>query len=125
MAKNGILIVEFANQLQLQGKPVLEAAFEASAIRFRPILMTAIATILGAVPLAFATGAGAETRNSMGIVIVGGLTLSTFLTLFVVPIVYVLMDGLSVRLTGKSSAHGLVKARDIARDVATTAPGSD
>jgi len=125
VAKNGILIVEFANQLQLQGKPVLEAAFEASAIRFRPILMTAIATILGAVPLAFATGAGAETRNSMGIVIVGGLTLSTFLTLFVVPIVYVLMDGLSVRLTGKSSAHGLVKARDIARDVATTAPGSD
>lgn len=60
---------------------MLEAAFEASAIRFRPILMTAIATILGAVPLAFATGAGAETRNSMGIVIVGGLTLSTFLTL--------------------------------------------
>ena len=125
VAKNGILIVEFANQLQLQGKPAREAAFEAAAVRFRPILMTAIATILGAVPLAIASGAGAETRNSMGIVIVGGLTLSTVLTLFVVPIFYVMMDRLSVRLTGKSSAHGLRKAREIARDVATTAPETE
>ncbi|MDB6127209.1 MAG: multidrug transporter AcrB [Verrucomicrobia bacterium] len=125
VAKNGILIVEFANQLQLQGKNALDAAFEASSVRFRPILMTAIATILGAVPLALATGAGAETRNSMGIVVVGGLSLSTFLTLFVVPVFYVIMDNISVRLTGKSSAHGLSKARDIARDVASSAPGAE
>ncbi len=125
VAKNGILIVEFANQLQLQGKNAFDAAFEAASVRFRPILMTAIATILGAVPLALATGAGAETRNAMGIVVVGGLTLSTLLTLFVVPIVYVLMDGLSVRLTGKSSAHGLLKARDIERDVATPSPDAE
>ncbi|MDB6168193.1 MAG: multidrug transporter AcrB, partial [Verrucomicrobia bacterium] len=118
VAKNGILIVEFANQLQLQGKDAFTAAFEAASIRFRPILMTAIATILGAVPLALAQGAGAETRNSMGVVVVGGLTLSTFLTLFVVPIFYVIMDRLSVRLTGKSSAHGLRQAEEIAQDVA-------
>ncbi len=125
VAKNGILIVEFANQLQLEGKDAMTAAFEAASVRFRPILMTAIATILGAVPLAVATGAGAETRNAMGAVVVGGLTLSTLMTLFIVPIFYVLMDRLSVRLTGKSSAHGLLKARDIAKDVATTAPGAD
>ena len=86
VAKNGILIVEFANELQLEGRTAFEAAYEAAILRFRPILMTAIATILGAVPIAFATGAGAETRNPMGIVIVGGLSIATFLTLFVVPI---------------------------------------
>jgi multidrug efflux pump len=121
VAKNGILIVEFANQLQMQGKSALDAAFESATIRFRPILMTAIATILGAVPLAFATGAGAETRNSMGIVIVGGLALSSLLTLFVVPIVYILLDRVSVRLTGKSSAHGLLMAQKITREVAAKA----
>jgi len=125
VAKNGILIVEFANQLQMQGQSALTAACESATLRFRPILMTAIATILGAVPLALASGAGGETRNAMGIVIVGGLALSSLLTLFVVPIVYVLMDQLSVRLTGKSSAHGLLMAQKITREVAGkgTTPG--
>jgi multidrug efflux pump len=78
--------------------------------------MTSIATVLGAVPIAFATGAGAETRNPMGIVVVGGLTLSTFITLYVIPIVYVLMDWLCVKFTGKSSAAGLQKAAEIERE---------
>jgi multidrug efflux pump len=78
--------------------------------------MTSIATVLGAVPIAFATGAGAESRNPMGIVVVGGLTMATFLTLFVVPIVYILMDRICVRLTGHSSAHGLIKAAQIDRE---------
>ncbi len=116
VAKNGILIVEFANQLQISGKSAFEAAFSAATVRFRPILMTSIATILGAVPIAFASGAGAETRNPMGIVVVGGLTIATFLTLFVVPICYTLMDNLCVRLTGKSSAHGLKRADEIERE---------
>lgn len=117
VAKNGILIVEFANQLQVEkGIGAAEAAFEAATIRFRPILMTSISTVLGAVPIAFASGAGAETRNPMGIVIVGGLTLSTVITLYVIPIVYLMMDKLCVKLTGKSSAHGLVKAREIERE---------
>lgn len=119
VAKNGILIVEFANQLQVeQGKNAVEAAFGSATIRFRPILMTSISTILGAVPIAFASGAGAETRNPMGLVVVGGLTLSTVITLYVIPIVYVLMDRICVRLTGRNSAHGLKRAEEIAREVA-------
>ncbi len=121
VAKNGILIVEFANELQLQGRNAFDAAYEAAILRFRPILMTAIATILGAVPIAFASGAGAESRNPMGIVIVGGLSIATFLTLFVVPICYILVDRLCVKVTGHSSAHGLKKAQEIER-VTTAEP---
>ncbi|MAZ04569.1 MAG: multidrug transporter AcrB [Sneathiella sp.] len=90
-AKNAILIVEFANQLRDQGKEVLAAIQEASIIRLRPILMTTISTALGAVPLAIATGAGAESREAIGIVIIGGLIFSTVLSLFVVPVVYVML----------------------------------
>jgi multidrug efflux pump len=122
VAKNGILIVEFANQLQLEGKNAFDAAYEAATVRFRPILMTAIATVLGAVPIAFATGAGAETRNPLGLVVVGGLSLATFMTLFVIPIVYVVVDAACVKLTGKSSAHGLRKAQEIERETAGIAP---
>ncbi len=119
VAKNGILIVEFANQLQVEkGESAAEAAFEAATLRFRPILMTSISTVLGAVPIAFATGAGAETRNPMGIVVVGGLMLSTIITLYVIPIVYIIMDKLCVKFTGKSSAHGLIKAAEIERETA-------
>jgi multidrug efflux pump len=124
VAKNGILIVEFANQLQVEkGLAAAEAAFESATIRFRPILMTSIATVLGAVPIAFAQGAGAETRNPMGIVVVGGLTLATGITLYVIPIVYVLMDRLCVRFTGRHSAHGLVKAAEIERETRAAAAG--
>ena len=116
VAKNGILVVEFANQLQVEGRNAYDAAFDAAAIRFRPIIMTSISTVLGAVPIAFATGAGAESRIPMGLVVVGGLTIATFLTLFVVPIVYVLMDRLCVKVTGRSSAHGLIRAAEIERE---------
>ncbi|MDO8544648.1 MAG: efflux RND transporter permease subunit [Opitutaceae bacterium] len=116
VAKNGILIVEFANQLQVEGKNAFDAAYEASTLRFRPILMTSISTVLGAVPIAFASGAGAETRNPMGIVVVGGLSIATFLTLFVIPIVYILMDRICVKFTGRSSAHGLIRAAEIDRE---------
>jgi len=78
--------------------------------------------LLGAVPIAFAQGAGAETRNPMGIVVVGGLMLSTLITLYVIPIVYVIMDKLCVRFTGKSSAHGLSKAAEIERETDGRAP---
>lgn len=116
VAKNGILVVEFANQLQVEGRNAFDAAYEASAIRFRPIIMTSISTVLGAVPIAFATGAGAESRIPMGLVVVGGLSIATVLTLFVVPIVYVLMDRLCVKLTGRSSAHGLIRAAEIEKE---------
>ncbi len=114
VAKNGILIVEFANQLQVtEGMDGARAARASAALRFRPILMTSISTILGVVPIAFMSGAGAETRNPLGIVIVGGLGISTVMTLYVVPIAYVLMDRLCLRLTGHSSAAGLKRAEEI------------
>ncbi len=118
VAKNGILIVEFANQLQIQGKNAMEAAVEAANLRFRPILMTAISTVFGVMPLALAIGAGAETRNALGIVVVGGLSIATFFSLFVVPAVYVSLDALVLRRTGHSSAYGLIRARKIREQMA-------
>lgn len=91
ITKHGILIVEFSNQLQEQGHSRLEAVIEAAAMRLRPILMTTAAMVLGALPLAIAVGAGAESRNQIGLVIVGGLLLGTLLTLFVVPTAYTLL----------------------------------
>ncbi|MBK9362345.1 MAG: efflux RND transporter permease subunit [Rubrivivax sp.] len=88
ISKHGILIVEFSNQLRQQGRSVMDAVVEASALRLRPILMTTGAMVLGALPLALATGAGAESRQQIGWVIVGGMSVGTLLTIFVVPTVY-------------------------------------
>jgi multidrug efflux pump len=88
ITKHGILIVEFANQQQLTGKSRAEAVIEAASLRLRPILMTTGAMVLGALPLALASGAGAESRQQIGWVIVGGMSLGTLLTLFVIPSVY-------------------------------------
>lgn len=88
VTKNGILIVEFANQRKDTGLEKSEAIREAAASRFRPILMTSLSTILGALPIALALGAGSESRVSMGIAIIGGLTFSTILTLYVIPAMY-------------------------------------
>ena len=95
MTKNGILIVEFANQLRERGLGVREAVIESSVLRLRPILMTSIATMGGAIPLAWSEGAGAEARNAIGWVIVGGVSLSTLLTTLVVPSIYLLIGGYS------------------------------
>ncbi|HEY6926102.1 MAG TPA: efflux RND transporter permease subunit, partial [Steroidobacteraceae bacterium] len=89
ISKHGILIVQFANELQRQGMAKLEAIEEAAAVRLRPILMTTAAMVLGVVPLAIATGAGAAGRRAMGIVLLTGLSIGTLFTLFVVPAVYV------------------------------------
>jgi len=93
VTKNGILIVEFANQKRRKGLSKVEAAFEAAAARLRPILMTSLATIFGALPIALALGAGAQSRTPMGIVVVGGLLFSLILTLFVIPVMYILLAG--------------------------------
>jgi multidrug efflux pump subunit AcrB len=99
VTKNGILIVEFANQKRKAGLVKAEAAFEAAAARLRPILMTSLATVFGATPIAFALGAGAQSRVPLGVVIVGGLTFALILTLFVVPTMYILMASNKERQT--------------------------
>src|SRR4029079_10159236 len=88
ITKHGILIVEFANQLRGKGQPMRDAVIESATLRLRPILMTTGAMVLGAVPLALAAGAGAESRQDIGWVIVGGLLVGTLFTLFVIPVVY-------------------------------------
>lgn len=110
ITKHGILIVEFANQLQDQGYDRMQAVKEAAKLRLRPILMTTGAMVLGAIPLALARGAGAESRAQIGWVIVGGMTLGTILTLFVVPTVYSLLarkrHAQSAQVTGASLVPG-------------------
>lgn len=96
IAKNGILIVEFANQLRDEGKSIREAVVEASVVRLRPILMTSIATVLGAVPLVFASGAGAESRVAIGTVVIAGLSMATVLMLVVTPVLYDLLARFTV-----------------------------
>ncbi len=98
VAKNGILIVEWANHLQESGMNRMQAAREAALTRFRPVLMTSAATVFGHLPLVFVTGPGAEARNSIGIVLVTGMTIGTIFTLFVVPTMYTLIAAKRARI---------------------------
>jgi multidrug efflux pump len=97
VTKNSILLVEYANQLRDRGKDTVEAILEAGRIRFRPILMTSVATVMGVLPIAIGAGAGSISRRPLGYAIVGGLTFSTLLTLFVVPVVWILLERLHAR----------------------------
>ena len=106
VSKNGILIVQFANHLQEEGRDKLGAVLEASATRLRPILMTTAATVVGHLPLVFATGPGAGARNSIGIMLVSGMIIGTIFTLFVVPSIYVLVARSHVAATAAVSARG-------------------
>lgn len=99
-SKNAILIVEFARELRLQGRTIREAAVEAARMRFRPILMTSIAFILGVVPLVTATGAGAASRQALGTAVFGGMITSTFLAIFFVPAFYVMIQGFIELING-------------------------
>ena len=93
-SKNSILIVEFANQLQEEGKTLINAVLQAARQRLRPILMTAIATLVGIIPLVIASGAGAGSRQSLGTAVFGGMFFATFLSLFIVPVLYVVIKSL-------------------------------
>jgi multidrug efflux pump len=99
-AKNGVLIVEFINQLRDQGRAFEDAIVEAARIRLRPVIMTAFAAVMGAVPLIFASGPGSASRSALGVVIFSGVSFATFFTLFIVPSVYNLM----ARRTGSPNA---------------------
>jgi HAE1 family hydrophobic/amphiphilic exporter-1 len=96
-SKNGILIVEFAEQLRHKGLSIQTAAVEAARIRLRPILMTSFAFILGVLPLVFASGAGAQSRHSVGTTVFGGMIVSTVLNLFFIPVLYVIVESLRER----------------------------
>src|SRR6185436_17466517 len=97
VTKNSILLVEYANQLKAKGFDAVQAVMESGRIRLRPILMTSVATIMGAMPIALGLGAGSTSRRPLDYAIVGGITFSTALTLFLVPVVYVLLDRLQAR----------------------------
>jgi len=99
--KNAIMMIDFALQVERTGKSTEDAIFEACMLRFRPILMTTMAALFGAIPLAFGTGTGSELRRPLGITIVGGLIVSQMLTLFTTPVVYLTLDRMRVRLLGK------------------------
>src|SRR6266478_8802416 len=101
-AKNAILIVEFARELKAQGMPTVDAAVEATRRRFRPILMTSIAFILGVVPLLTATGAGSASQQSLGTVVFGGMLASTLLAIPFVPVFYIVMQRTSARLSDRA-----------------------
>jgi multidrug efflux pump len=116
ITKHGILIVEFANQLRDQGKSIRDSVVEGAALRLRPILMTTGAMVLGALPLALAHGAGSESRIQIGMVIVGGMTLGTILTLFVVPTFYTLLTS---RHRDSSEKSDLAMAESTATPSAT------
>ena len=128
ITKHGILIVEFANQLREQGLEMVDALVKAASQRLRPILMTTGAMVLGAVPLAMASGAGAESRQQIGWVIVGGMSLGTLLTVFVVPTMYTLFARKEVPGANKATArehphgHGDLNRIEIEHDLERTSP---
>jgi multidrug efflux pump len=101
--KNAIMMIDFALDAERnEGKPPRQAIHQACLLRFRPILMTTMAAILGALPLMLGTGAGSELRHPLGISIVGGLLVSQMLTLFTTPVIYLWFDRLAARLTGRA-----------------------
>jgi multidrug efflux pump len=110
VTKNSILIVEYTNQLKERGLDSAAAVLEAGRIRLRPILMTSVATIMGALPIALGLGAGSISRRPLGYAIVGGILFSTVLTLYVVPVVYLLMDRATQRLARKSPTLAAAEA---------------
>jgi multidrug efflux pump subunit AcrB len=120
VSKNSILLVTYANQLRLEGRDAISAMLEAGRIRLRPILMTSVATIFGAMPIAFGLGAGAGSRRPLGYAIIGGLLLSTLLTLFLVPAVFVVFERLRGHRAPVAASRGAGDYEPIPRAAASS-----
>jgi multidrug efflux pump len=113
--KNAIMMIDFALDAERnEGLPPREAIYQASLLRFRPIMMTTMAAILGAMPLMLGTGTGSELRQPLGIAIIGGLVVSQMLTLFTTPVIYLYFDRLAVRLTGSRPSNPLGPSNPLA-----------
>lgn len=125
VTKNGILLVEFANQRLAEGKSALEAMLEAGRIRLRPILMTAVATIAGTLPIVIGLGEGGESRRPLGVATLGGMTTSTFLTLFVIPVAYVLLSRFFERLRARRAHRRWGLGRAVAPATVEEEDGGD
>ena len=111
-AKNAILIIEFAVMLREEGKGIYESALEAAKLRFRPIVMTSLAFILGCVPLAISTGAGSASRHSIGTGVIGGMLAATLLATFMIPMFYLLVESLGAKVAGLGKAKVTPPAAD-------------
>lgn len=109
VSKNGILLVDFANQMKAKGMSTYDALLEAGRERLRPILMTTISMVFGMVPIAIATGAGAEWKNGLAVVLIGGLTSSLILTVFVVPMMYLVMEKVQRRFNKRKSKEQAIE----------------
>jgi multidrug efflux pump len=123
-AKNAILIVEFASQKMEEGKPAMQAAIEAAQLRFRPIVMTSMAFVLGITPLLFATGAGAAARRSMGTGVFGGMILATFIATIFIPLFFTWLSGKHVRTHGHEHDAEILDVEEKSmKPVKTNTPG--
>jgi hydrophobic/amphiphilic exporter-1 (mainly G- bacteria), HAE1 family len=122
--KNGILLVDYTNTLRARGLPLYEAVLEAGPTRMRPVLMTAVSTIFGMLPLALGRGDGSEWRAPMGVVSIGGLAASTLLTLLVVPVVYTLFDEAGAWLSARWRAVASLRTAPAAASASPGAAGS-
>jgi multidrug efflux pump subunit AcrB len=105
-AKNAILIVEFAKNLYEKGYDIKEATLKATRLRFRPIIMTSMAFVLGVTPLAIATGAGSASQNAIGIAVIGGMIAATFIATFFVPMFYIMIQRISIKAAEKKLVQG-------------------
>ncbi len=124
--KNGIMLVDFALEAERQrGLSALDAIRAAARERFRPILMTTLAALFGAIPLAIATGPGAEMRRPLGVAIIGGLVISQVLTLYTTPVIYLMLDRLQKAFRGWRSAGQPVERADGGREPETTGPSGN